>query len=337
MIESKICFNQNDFFELKFENELFFNMNNQRPTGCKCTELIAVVRKNDIKEAKKYLYQVKLKNGSGWTALQIALKDLNTFSSGKMVELLLEGGADTNATCHTGWAPLHLAVRYLMSNNNMNTIKLLLQYGANINQKDDKGWSPLHHASGYSNGGSNNDAVKFLLQNGADINQKDNDGWTPLHLAAAYSGTDSLIETVELLLQNGADIECLNNDHQTALWLSLCYPDAHNSLDTAKLLLQHGAIVHSGYFGPLLKPLKDYPYLLPKINIDRINLLIQHSKSIMVDDKISIYEYNSTINIKKQILISLRGDHSSLFHRDYLPSDMFKLIIDNFWNIKYKI
>ena len=57
-----------------------------------------------------------------------------------LAALLLEHGADANASDKNGWTPLMYAVTYMGTANAAN---LLIQHGANLNAKNRKGGTAL--------------------------------------------------------------------------------------------------------------------------------------------------------------------------------------------------
>lgn len=73
----------------------------------------------------------------------------------KLVELLLEHGADPNITNSLGETALYCV-------SNLNSAKLLIKYGADVNAKTKDGYTPLDHAIALQK----NDIVNLLRENG---------------------------------------------------------------------------------------------------------------------------------------------------------------------------
>ncbi|KAJ1473456.1 ankyrin repeat-containing domain protein, partial [Baffinella frigidus] len=91
----------------------------------------------------------------------------------EMVRLLLEEGADKDATNVQGETPLYWAAREGRSNPIM---FFLLTAGAKKEESDNAGRTPLHIAAFKGHAA----VVRLLLEAGADADAKDNDGLTPL-------------------------------------------------------------------------------------------------------------------------------------------------------------
>lgn len=117
----------------------------------------------------------------------------------KLVELLLELGADPNFMCECGSLPLKAAMR--ISDGNM--IRLLIKKGANINVG---GYELLLRVKDKEN-------AQIFLDNGADVNGRDYDGETALIHAVERND----IECVKLLLDSGANINARDRDDRTAV------------------------------------------------------------------------------------------------------------------------
>jgi len=112
--------------------------------------------------------------------------------SARIINLLLEKGADVNALDQSTRKPLNYA-------STKDAVELLVNAGAEVNVQN-IAWNrpPLSDAAmhGFS------DAVAALLDRGANIQVVDFVNCTPLHWAV-WSGS---AETVLVLIQRGADI-----------------------------------------------------------------------------------------------------------------------------------
>ena len=129
------------------------------------------------------------KDLNGWTPLMLAVYK---FPSPKIIELLLEKGADVNARHDaTGFTPLALAAR-----NNPTTAfaELLIDQGADVNARTSSGWTTLMVCLRFNDFP---EMVTLLIQSGADVNAKDKTGRTTLSFA-------STAETKKLLIDAGA-------------------------------------------------------------------------------------------------------------------------------------
>ena len=93
----------------------------------------------------------------------------------KIVRLLVESGADPNATTDDGDTVLLLAAK----ENHTEAIITLLDNGASVNMSDRVGVTPLMIASYYGHC----DAARALLDGGADPLKKENDGLNALMFA----------------------------------------------------------------------------------------------------------------------------------------------------------
>jgi len=163
------------------------------------------------------------------------LKTAYLFHNLKMVELLLEYGANPNIADKDDSIPLNWACY----ENNLELVRLFLKYGAkeSVNKANKDGYTPLNRAC-FSD---NLDIVKLLLENGAkeSVNIANNYGNTPLNWACHSHKKDP--EIVKLLLDNGAQesINIANNDGETPLYQACVLLNR----EMVKLLLIYGANV----------------------------------------------------------------------------------------------
>eukprot|EP01084_Bolivina_argentea_P149005 260384_1 len=200
----------------------------------------------------------------GFTALYVASQNNHTF----IVKLLLQNGADTNATNTIGNAPLWIAalrghvevVRVLLShpdtdidyqnlngitalyiaceNNHIEVVKLLLhptnfisdnvRKGVNVNLAKHDGCTPLWVASSKGN----IECIELLIKYNAKIDTPNTtDGATPLFVACQQGKK----KAVELLLAANADINGARSSDGFTPIIMAAY-EGH--IDTVELLLK---------------------------------------------------------------------------------------------------
>src|SRR5262249_3984053 len=94
-------------------------------------------------------------------------------------------------------------------------IRLLLEFGADVNATDAGGHNPLYRvANGRGDEATGREAIRLLINHGSDVNQVTGvGGMTPLHMAARR-GT---AEVAEALIDAGADIEAKDKNGETPL------------------------------------------------------------------------------------------------------------------------
>ncbi|EGG16089.1 ankyrin repeat-containing protein [Cavenderia fasciculata] len=181
--------------------------------------------------------QVNLLDHKGRSAIHIAVKQ-HQIDSAKMVEILLNNGADVTVADHRGLYPLHIATK----ENNLSIVKLLLKHPKiNVNceieptvlskMEDNYGDSALHIASQ----SSMLPIVKELSEtSGININQLDNKNRTALHRSVLRnqdwigmsrfgkpSQTFFSHQVVEQLFKKSIDPTMLDCHNRSALHLSI--------------------------------------------------------------------------------------------------------------------
>lgn len=125
----------------------------------------------------------------------------------RIVNLLLQNGANINVTNKSGLSALELAAL----GGQLEILKILISQKAEL-YNSTTGLSVIHSAAV-----SNNPLVLTeILKYNLDINSTDKEGWTPL-LAAVSTG---LIENVKILLDAGADVNIKLHDGTTCLQLA---------------------------------------------------------------------------------------------------------------------
>ncbi|KAI0420564.1 hypothetical protein F5X98DRAFT_11335 [Xylaria grammica] len=166
-------------------------------------------------------YDINTKGPDGKTILISASESKYSV----MVKVLLEMGADIEATDEGGRGPLRMAVSY----RNTEVLELLLRAGANLEAANAKGQTPLWIAS--SRGRAK--GLELLLKAGANLEAANANGQTPLWIASSRGNT----KVVELLLKAGANLEAADAKGQTPLWIA----SSRGRAEVVGLLINHGA------------------------------------------------------------------------------------------------
>lgn len=179
---------------------------------------------------------------------------------GKLLKLLLNGGADIENTDSELKTPLDLAA----SIGNAELVRVLLEKGADRSSRARFGCTPLHRARDkahmeafralleengaairYKDGahlihvvaahpfGDDVDAIQMLLQRGAKVTDKDDLGQTALHFAAGAGNR----KIVQLLLEEGADVNYVG---KTSSVISLACKGGH--IEVAKILFDKASL-----------------------------------------------------------------------------------------------
>ena len=159
-------------------------------------------------------------DGNGTPALMSA----TSFCDAAVVKLLLDRGADPNATNKAGATALMWAIPELTK------VKLLVARGANVNARSgDLGRTPLLVAAGYPNTA---DILRVLVRKGADIKAKDKEGMHALGRAVLHAD----VENVRFLVENGSDMSDRSGFGEFGLGLYFVGRD----LQIAEYLLSQG-------------------------------------------------------------------------------------------------
>lgn len=180
----------------------------------------AAIRRGDRKAVAEMLADrllLKSVDRHGSTALmQAAL-----YSDATMMRLLLERGADSNATNKDG------ATALMWGAGDVEKVRLLLEQGARIDVKTALGRTPLLVAATYA---GNSAVVRLLLERGGKVNDQDIFHETALTSAAKRGDA----ELVEVLLAAGADVAAGGRP-------PLAWAAEEGNLATVAALLKHGA------------------------------------------------------------------------------------------------
>lgn len=125
-----------------------------------------------------------------------------------MMQLLLEKGANINATSKQGWTTLMFAAR----TGNFAAVAFFVSKGADVNHLSLDRWTALTIATKKGSIG----CMRILLRAGADPNIKAQSDWTPI-MHAAYRGD---IAAVECLLRAGASLKESSARDETVMLLA---------------------------------------------------------------------------------------------------------------------
>ena len=236
-----------------------------RPTERDETEnLFLAVSQSDVKTLAQMMTRTSSTRlvythlQDGTTPLHIAAM----WQTPTTMKMLLDNGADVNATDAKGETPLYKVVRYLrlqdengkaqLGNNALarGMISQLLKRGANINRRlftrdEYRGSTALHLAAQSRNA----ELVKFLLDNGAHLGILNEEGQTPLQLLYSQTGslsnnTQDIEKVTEILLKRGAKINDADARGNTLLHNAV---EGHN-LRLIKFLLAKGADANARNF-----------------------------------------------------------------------------------------
>jgi ankyrin repeat protein/beta-lactamase regulating signal transducer with metallopeptidase domain len=215
-----------------------------------------------------------------------------------VVKVLLENGAEVNATDFQGWTALYYAFWIFPDEDNEENhreraelVKALIASGADVN-KQCQGISPLINA--ISTGTPRLGSIEALLDAGANIHFKDNRGLTPLYWAAFTGNKDVLdlilergdysdtihlsacredLTRVQTFLEEGMDVNTKDEFGCTPLhWAVL-----GESSDVAKLLISKGADVNA-------KDARNFTPLLAARRLPVIELLISKGADISAQE-----------------------------------------------------
>jgi ankyrin repeat protein len=140
------------------------------------TDLIDAVKASDIASAQLMLAagaDVNSRDAENSTVLMLAAHSGNSL----MVRVLIEGGADVNASNEAGWAPLAKSVyNPVLKRGFPDVARALIEAGADIEAAIAYGVRPLMLAAGYGEA----EVVEVLLDAGADVLACNEGGYTAL-------------------------------------------------------------------------------------------------------------------------------------------------------------
>ena len=142
-----------------------------------------------------------------------------------VLSLLIENGADLNASDPKGWTAVHTACFC----NDREALALLLKAGADAGARDGQGWTGVHYAAVHGH----RQILDAVLASGVDVNATSASGNTPLRIAVEGGQR----EIARALLERGADPNLADHKGIAPVHAAALRDDA----EVVRLLIRHGA------------------------------------------------------------------------------------------------
>lgn len=122
------------------------------------------------------------------------------------LKVLIEHNADLDRECgmERPTTPIQIAI----TNGRKECIRLLIENGADLSEIDERGDNLLHSAAIHGEV----EAIVMLAQHGVDVNARNDSGNTPAHMAGTFIKTDA----AWMLKAMGADLTIANKSGRTA-------------------------------------------------------------------------------------------------------------------------
>ncbi|RFU80285.1 pfs, nacht and ankyrin domain [Trichoderma arundinaceum] len=163
----------------------------------------------------------------------------------KIVQLLIEHGADVSIPGGEYGTALHAAAASRYPDEAIQVMELLLNHGAKVDQQGGSKWETALHVACYE---GTIEAVQFLLDYGADVNAEGGSRFgTPLRAAAARlhwrvsDSEEAKLRIMEMLIDNGVKVNQQSGECGTALQAACL----HEEDAPVHLLLDNGADVNA--------------------------------------------------------------------------------------------
>ncbi|KAK5242070.1 hypothetical protein LTS06_011754, partial [Exophiala xenobiotica] len=190
-------------------------------------------------------YEINKPDGRGRTALIWA----SDFGHEKVVQILLNAGADVNAQAIGVRDGYSNALSAASAHSNEKVVQILVDRGADVNAQGGRCGNALCVASDRGN----EKIVQILLDRGADVNGQEGDYGAALS-AASICGNEKI---VQMLLDRGADV-----NSQGGYGAALSVASAHGNEEIVQILVDRGADINAqgGRYGNALCAASDRGY-----------------------------------------------------------------------------
>ncbi len=230
-------------------------------------------------------------------------------------------------------------------------VKSSIEKGVDINSQDTDGNTVLHIAFDYGQ----EDLIEYLIKNGINVNIQNKNGSTPLHCAVSYCN-EGYISIIRELIENGANPDIQNLNGETVLHIIITHTasqfmylpknffDAIRNVDIKDkkgLTPLHIAIERQGFdniiklieMGADINIRNELGETALEHCVRRYNYCIAGSleKRFRVHylRVIQLLEFMEKERRDKLLfLLCIRSyNEASVFHNEFLPLDLFKLIL----------
>ncbi|MCL2484724.1 MAG: ankyrin repeat domain-containing protein [Endomicrobia bacterium] len=239
---------------------------------------------------------VNAKDALGYTPLLIAAR--HSWLKPENLEILIKSGANIEEKDKDGYTSLVRAIRNTRAEN----VLVLIKAGANVNDAYDKPYddddktTPLMYAvRGYSVNEPR--VIRALIDAGADVNAKDAIGYTPLLIAARHSWTKP--ENVEILIKSGANIEEKNKDGYTPLMRAIGSSRPENVIVLIKAGANVNITIDENKITPLMYAMSNAVSIEPIV----VKALIDYGADIDAKDAKgqSVFDYSRQSYSKEKV------------------------------------
>ncbi len=209
--------------------------------------MVSAIRRKDLGEMKRLIARGAPIDGKAYDGRPTPLHMAIAVNSPKMVEALIDAGADIERPSAEGDSPLAMSVKRNLRSKKNDVPMLLIKAGADVNRIDAGKTAPIHYAVATGNaplaeallkygatphlrhpvqgeepliislGKKDATMVKTLLDGGADPNAKTKQGAPALSAALGLGSMNSM----KLLLDAGANINAADNEGHTPLIMAV--------------------------------------------------------------------------------------------------------------------